>query len=291
MASNQVLKKAKYALRFLSDERYIRLYYRFCIGRKLDLSAPRAYNEKIQWLKLHDRRPEYVAMVDKASAKDIAVKVVGAEHIVPTLGVYDCFDDIDFASLPNRFVLKATHDSEGSVVVADKNAFDKIKARKKLTRALKYNFYYIGREWPYKQVKPRILVEEMLIGSASSGDLPDYKFFCFDGEPRILYVASGRTAGDTRFDFFDLDFRHLDIMQHYPNSDTPLAKPRHFEEMIDAARSLSQGFPHIRIDFFSTQENWYFGEYTFYHMSGFSPFYPDGWDYKFGSWIDLSLDE
>ena len=286
MNKKAILKWAKYSLRFLSDSAYIKLYYRLRMHESCRLDNPVTYNEKLQWLKLHDRNSRYVEMVDKAEAKKIAASLIGEEHIVPTLGVWDSFEEIDFSSLPDRFVLKCTHDSEGLVVVKDKSELDVVAAKRKLERAMRFNFYYIGRELPYLDVPPRIIAEEYIEDSAC-GELRDYKFFCFNGEPKLMFVATGRASGDTKFDFYDLDFKHLDIVQHYPNSDETINKPTTFNQMIEAAKVLSKGIPHVRIDFYEANGVMYFGEFTFYHFSGFMPFEPDEWNYRLGNMLDL----
>ncbi|WP_330407376.1 ATP-grasp fold amidoligase family protein [Enterocloster lavalensis] len=202
------------------------------------------------------------------------------------MGVWDSFDDINFDSLPDQFVLKCTHDSEGIVLVKDKSLMDKAAAKEKITAALRQNFYYIGREWPYKNIKPRIIAEPYLIDD-ETGELRDYKFFCFDGEPKALYIASDRSIDDVKFDFFDLDFNHLGIKQKYPNASTQIKKPNTFDEMIELSRKLSKGFAHVRVDLYEVNGKVYFGELTFYHFSGFMPFQPDKWDKIFGEWLKL----
>lgn len=182
--------------------------------------------------------------------------------------------------------MKCTHDSEGLVIVKDKHNFDKTVAKKKLEKALKQNFYYIGREWPYKNMKPRIIAEQYM-EDHTDNELRYYKFFCFEGEPKLMYVASERTSGNTKFDYFDMDFNHVDLQQKYPNSDTPLRKPSSFEAMIQFAAALSKDFPHDRVDFYEVDGHLYFGELTFYHLSGYVPFRPSKWDDIFGEWLQL----
>ena len=285
MSSNATVRRVKYALRFLPDEMYIQLYYFARFRRFADLKHPKTFNEKLQWLKLHDRNPEYTRMVDKCEAKKWAAERIGEEYIIPTLGVWDHFDDIDFEKLPERFVLKCTHDSEGLVIVKDKATMDRAAAREKLEDALKRNFYYIGREWPYKNVKPRILAERYM-EDHTDGELRDYKFFCFDGEPKAMFVASDRAKGETKFDYYDLNFRHLKLVQHYPNAGE-VRKPVCFEQMIDTARILSRGLRHVRVDFYEVDGRMYFGEMTFFHFSGFMPFEPEEWDRTFGDWLKV----
>ncbi len=206
---------------------------------------------------------------------------------IPTIGVWNCFDEIDFNSLPNQFVLKCTHDSEGIVIVKDKNLFDVNSARTRIENALKQNFFYIGREWPYKDVKPRIIAEPYM-EDALDGELRDYKFFCFHGEPKVMYIASGRSINKTRFDFYNMNFHHLNVIQKYSNSEVVQRKPTTFDEMICIAKILSKDFLHVRVDFYEVNGKCYVGELTFYPLSGFIPFHPNEWDIIFGNWLDLS---
>lgn len=288
MAINKkkILKRAKNALRFLPDKSFIQLYYFVRFHHKCDFINPRTYNEKLQWLKLNNRDPLYTKLVDKFEVKEWVASRIGAEYVVPTIGVWDTFDDIDFNDLPNRFVLKCTHDSEGLVIVQDKSTFDVCEAQKIIESAMAYNFYYIGREWPYYNVRPRIIAEPYL-EDKKFGELRDYKFFCFGGEPKCMFVATGRSAGNTKFDYYDLEFRHLDIKQHYLNSDVPIEKPDTYSKMIELSKILSKNMPHVRIDFYEVDGRLYFGECTFYHFSGFMPFEPTTWDVTFGNWLNL----
>ena len=214
--NKKTLKRIKYSLRFLPDKIYLQLYYFAQFKKFIDFKNPKTYNEKLNWLKINDRKPEYITMVDKYDVKKYAASIIGEEYIIPTLGIWNKFDDINFEKLPNQFVIKCTHDSEGIVIVKDKKKFDLEEARKKIETAMRYNFYYIGREWPYKNIKPRIIVEKYMEDNTYH-ELRDYKFFCFDGEPKLLFVATDRNKGNTKFDFYDIDFNHLNIVQHYPN--------------------------------------------------------------------------
>lgn len=286
MNKKKILKTLKYGLRFLPDKIYLQLYYFPRFKRLCNFKNPVTYNEKLNWLKINDRNPDYVKMVDKYEVKEYVAKLIGDEYIIPTLGVWDSFDDIDFDKLPNQFVLKCTHDSEGLAIVKDKSRFNKAEAKEKIEMAQKFNFYYIGREWPYKSVKPRIIAEAYMEDHVD-GELRDYKFFCFDGEPKTMFVASGRSAGATKFDYFDLDFNRLNIKQHYPNTAGDVRRPDTFDKMIELSRVLSKGMPHVRVDFYEVDGKLYFGELTFYHFSGFMPFEPPEWDKTFGDWIKL----
>ena len=286
MNKKKILKKVKEVLRFLPDKVYIQLYYFAQFKHFCNLKNPKTYNEKLNWLKLNDRNPEYTKMVDKYEVKKYVSNIIGEEYIIPTLGIWDKFDDIDFDELPEKFVLKCTHDSEGVVIVKDKSKFEKNVARKKINDALKCNFYYIGREWPYKKIKPRIIAEKYM-EDEECGELRDYKFFCFNGEPKAMFIASDRGIGETKFDYYDLEFNHLNIIQHYPNSNLKIEKPKNFDKMIELAKILSKNFIHVRVDFYEVNGKIYFGELTFYHFSGFQPFVPNEWDYKFGELINL----
>lgn len=286
MNKKKILKNIKYALRVLPDSLYIQIYYFMRFKKFCNFKNPKTYNEKLQWLKLYDRNLDYINMVDKYEVKEYVSKIIGDEYIIPTLGVWNNFDEIDFDKLPNQFVLKCTHDSEGLVIVKDKNKLDINSAREKINTALKYNFYYIGREWPYKNIKPRIIAEQYMEDSVY-GELRDYKFFCFDGVPKAMFVATGRNKGTTKFDYYDLDFNHLDIIQYYPNSDKEISKPSQYEKMLELSKVLSNNIPHVRVDFYEVNGKLYFGELTFYHFSGFMPFQPNKWDKVFGDWIKL----
>ena len=286
MSSSKILKKIKYALRIIPDRAYIQMYYFAHFKKFCNLKNPKTYNEKLNWLKLHDKNPIYTRIVDKFEAKEYVKDIIGDQYIIPTLGVWDNFDDIDFDELPQQFVLKCTHDSEGLVIVKDKDKLDKEMAKNKIESALKQNFFYIGREWPYKNVKPRIIAEKYMEDHID-GELRDYKFFCFDGEPKAMFVASDRASDNVKFDYFDLNFNHLDIKQKYPHAEQPLRKPVTFEKMIELSKVLSKGFPHVRVDFYEVDGQLYFGELTFYHFSGFMPFEPNKWDKIFGDWIKL----
>ncbi len=270
--------------RLLSDKTYIKMmgYLR---GFRFDLENPKTFNEKLQWLKMHDRKPEYTRMVDKYEAKGYIAEKIGEEHIIPTLGIWNHFDEIDFDRLPNRFVLKCMHASGGLVICKDKSKFDKKNAKKKIEKSLKHNYYYWGREWPYKDVKPRIIAEKFM----EDGDnewLVDYKFFCFNGEPKFMYRSMDK-ASDPRTDFFDMDYNKLEMRMRDPNSESLPPKPQNFDEMKKMARILSAGIPHIRVDFYEVDGKIYAGELTFFHMGGFAKIHPEEWMTILGEWIEL----
>lgn len=270
-----------------SDRVFLEKIFPLRVGYKLNLDNPRTYNEKLQWQKLYDRRPEYTQMVDKVEAKKIVASIIGEEHIVPTLAIYNKAEEIDFDALPEQFVLKCTHDSGGIVVCRDKLKLDREKVIKKLSAGLKRNYFFQNREWPYKNVKPRIIAEKYM--EDNSGELNDYKWFCFDGEAKALFIATDRFNKDeeTKFDFYDADFNHLPFTNGHPNSKRPIEKPAGFETMKQLAKKLSKGIPQVRVDFYDVNGHVFFGEMTFFHWSGFVPFEPIEWDYKFGDYIKL----
>ena len=274
--------------RHLSDEKFLKKAFRVHLGYELNLDNPQTFNEKLQWLKLHDRKPEYTHMVDKYEAKKYVAEKIGEEYIIPTLGVWDKFEDIDFDKLPDQFVLKCTHDSGGLVICRDKKRLDIDAAKKKINACLKVNYYNKWREWPYKDVKPRIIAE-VYMEDDSTSELRDYKFFTFNGKVKALFIATERQkeGEETKFDFFDSEFKHLEITNGHPNADVIPEKPYNFEKMKMLAEKLSENIPHLRVDFYEANGKIYFGELTFSHWSGFVPFKPEKWDGIMGSWIEL----
>lgn len=426
-----------YLDRLVPDEPYLRLKYRCYTGQTLHLNPPRTFNEKLQWLKLHNHNPLYTKLVDKYEVKKWVAGIIGEEYVIPTLGVWDKTEDIDWDGLPNQFVLKCTHDSGGLVICKDKTQLDKNAATEKLKKSLAFDYYLAGREWPYKNVPRRIIAEKYIEDSQGElnaykvfsfngepkmtqvdynrfkghlrnlyntdwerinaticypadpnreierpkvldelkklseklslgvphlrtdfyivdnkiyfgeltffhgsgmeeikplefdrqlgdwkelstevigggkihvynkgniyicvryvqrpmSDLPDYKFFCFDGEPKALFVATGRQVREEPyFDFFDMDYNHLDIKSGHPQAPAPPTKPSQFEKMKELATSLSKGFCHVRVDFYEVNGKVYFGEMTFYHHTGMVNFEPDKWNGIFGNWINLPKD-
>ena len=276
---------------WMSDEQYLKIAYRARMGKKLNLDNPQTFSEKLQWLKLYDRNPEYIMMVDKYEAKKYVAEKIGEEFIIPTLGLWDKFDDIDFDSLPNQFVLKCTHDSGGLVICKDKSKLDVTAAKRIIRGCLKHNYFWGMREWPYKNVKPRIIAEKYMVDE-SGYELKDYKIFCFDGVPKAMFIATDRaTEGEeTKFDFFDMDFKHLPFTNGHPNANREIKCPASFELMKELADKLSKGIPQVRVDFYDINGQVYFGELTLSHWSGMTPFVPEEWDYKFGRWINFQLE-
>lgn len=276
--------------RFIPDRVWIQLKFFLNFGRFCNLKNPQTYNEKLQWLKLYDRRPEYTRMVDKYEAKKYVADIIGEQYIIPTLGVWDKFEDIDFESLPNQFVLKTTHDCGGVVICKDKKNLDIDKTRDFINKHLQSDYYLTQREWPYKNVKPRIFAEQFMVDE-SGYELKDYKWFCFGGEPKALFIASDRgvEGEETKFNFYDRDFNLLPFTNGHSNSTKPIYRPKGFECMKELAAKLSEGIPQLRVDFYDINGQIYFGELTFFHWSGLVPFQPQEWDNTFGSWIKLPV--
>lgn len=263
--------------KFLPDELYLKLMYRRIMGKRLDLKNPQTFNEKLQWLKLHDRKPIYTTMVDKYSAKQYVAEIIGEQYIIPTLGIWDTFDEIDFDSLPDRFVLKCTHDSGGVFICRDRDRLNVEEVREIINHSLHKNYYYQFREWPYKDVQPRIIAEEYCedLSTAVPGKVPvlnDYKLQCFDGEFDNIFVAEGRfSKAGVRYHYFDRNWNYL---PYCPYDDIDLSalqelRPKNYERMIEIAEKLSVGLPELRVDLYEVNGNVYFGELTFYSQSGF----------------------
>ena len=276
----------------MSDEAYLKMLYKDKFGRELDLENPKTFNEKLQWLKLYDRNPLYSKLVDKYEVRKHIAATIGEEYLIPLIGgPWNSFDEIDFDQLPDQFVLKCTHDSGGLVICQDKSKLDLSATKKKLCTSLQHNYYWNGREWPYKNVKPRIIAEKYMEDPINL-DLHDYKFFSFNGQTKALFIATERqSTEETKFDFFDMNFNHLDFRNGHPNAKVPPGKPVCFEEMHMLADKLSIGIPQVRIDFYEVNGRVYFGEMTFFHWSGLTAFEPELWDRVFGDWIELPVRE
>lgn len=275
--------------KIIPDEKFLQWKFRLMMGQKLDLENPKTFNEKLQWLKLNNRRPEYTKMVDKVDAKEYVASIIGKEYIIPTLGVYSSFEEIDFDKLPNQFVLKCTHDSGCLIVCKDKSKLDKKAAKRLFDKGLKRNFYYQTREWPYKNVKPRIIAEKYM-AEADNGDLKDYKFFCFNGKVKVLKIDFDRFI-EHRANYFDRELNLLPFGEVVcpPNFNKKLERPENFDKMLQIAETISSSIPpFVRVDLYNSNGKIYFGEITFYPASGMGKFTPEEWDEIFGDWLDLN---
>ena len=275
----------------MNDKEYLSWLYRARMGRFPDLNHPKSFNEKLQWLKLNDRKPEYTEMVDKYLAKKYVEKRIGEKYIIPTLGVWDEFDQIEFEKLPDQFVLKTTHDSGGVVICKDKANFDKAAAERKLEKSLKRNYYWAEREWPYKNVKPRIIAENYL-SFLNGSDLVEYKVFCFNGKPALFLICKGEGHTDERTnDFYDLEFNHIPVTVTCPNAKEKCQKPDEYEELLELSRKLAKNTYQLRVDLYVINHKIYFGELTFFHDSGCCKFNPPEWDKRFGDMLKLPIEE
>ncbi len=272
---------------FIPDEIILKLEYRLKFGEKLNLKNPTTFNEKLQWLKLYDRRDIYTLMVDKLEVKKLISSKIGEEYTVPTLGFWDSFEEINFDKLPNQFVLKCNHDSGSIMLCKNKKYFNYKKAKNHFDFHLKNDEYLLGRKWPYKNV-PRKIIAEPFLHEDNDKELfvKDYKFFCFGGVPKIMYISNDK-GEDPRTDFFDMEFKHLPIKMKDPNSDIYPKCPFGFEKMKKIASILSKDIPHLRVDFYVVNQRIYVGELTFFHNSGFNEIKPKEWDLLMGSWIKL----
>lgn len=275
---------------WMDDKTYLRIAYRIKMGKKLNLDNPKSFGEKLQWLKLYNRKPEYTQLVDKYEVKKIVADIIGEEYIIPTLGVWDRFEEIDFDSLPNQFVLKCTHDSGGLVICRDKSKIDIKKAQNKIKRCLNHSYYWGTREWPYKNVPRRIIAEKFIELQPSVKDLPDYKWYCFNGEPKYCQVIQDRNSDET-IDFFDTEWNRQSFIGLNPKASHAANvpnRPEKLETHIEIARLLSKNMPYARVDLYDVGGKIYFGEITLFPGSGFGVFKPDEWNKKIGGWIDLS---
>ena len=276
-------------LNWLPDELYIRLQFRLAMGYWPDLKNPKTFNEKLQWLKLHDRNPLYTTLVDKYAVRQYIAEKIGAEYLIPLVGgPWKSVEEIDFDALPEQFVLKCNHDSGGLVVCRDKSRLDIEAVKKKLDQHLKTNYYMSGREWPYKDVKPCIFAEKYMVDD-SGVELKDYKWYCFNGQPRFLLITTDRAAEDvpTKYTYFDMEYNVLPFYNSGPHADRPIPKPGTFDEMKRLAEFLSADMAHLRVDLYEVEGKVYFGELTFYDSSGMAFFDPPEWDETIGSWLKL----
>ena len=273
--------------RLIPDRIYLQIVYFRHFKKFIDFDNPKTFNEKIQWLKLNYRKEEYTNLVDKYRVKQYITKLIGEEYVIPTLGVWNNADDIDFKSLPEKFVLKCNNDSGGIVICKNKKDFDEAKAKSFLKERLKNNGYWYGREWPYKNVKPCIIAEKYMEDSISK-DIKDYKFFCFNGSMEFFDIDIDRFI-EHRANYYDRNGNFLPFGKTYcpPDYTKKIEMPKNLDKMIELAETISHNTVLSRIDFYEIDGQVYFGEITFYPGSGFSPFTDEKWDYKLGDMIDL----
>ena len=277
----------RHLLDWMDDEKYLKLAFRAKMGYPLDLKNPRTFNQKLQWLKLYDRKPLYTQMVDKYAVRQYIAEKIGAEHLIPMVGgPWNSAEEIEFDALPEQFVLKCNHDSGGLVVCRDKSRLDIEAVKKKLDQHLKTNYYMSGREWPYKDVKPCIFAEKYM-ENEGTGDFNDYKFFVFNGKAKIMYILTERLQEGTeaKADFFDMDFNHINLHSGHPFSDKTIEKPACFDEKKKLSELLAEKMPCARVDLYEYAGQILFGEMTLYHTSGCAQFDPISWDAEMGKWL------
>ncbi|MCM1140281.1 MAG: glycosyl transferase [Muribaculum sp.] len=279
---------ARRLLIFLPDKIYLKIIAPLA-GLKLDFDNPQTLEEKLQWMKIYDRNPLYTTLVDKVKVKDWVAERIGDKYIIPTLAVYDKAEDVDFAALPNKFVIKCNHNSGlGMYICKDKATMDEDKVRRNLKKGLRENYYLLSKEWPYKNVPRKILVEQFMENEGED-DLADYKWFCFNGKPMYSQVIRNRNSNET-IDFYDVDWNHMEFVgltRGVKNGLTEVARPIKLDEMIQIATKLSQGLPFARVDLYNVNGDVYFGEITFFPNSGYGHFSPEIWDYHLGALINL----
>ena len=286
---------AKGFLNWVEDENYIKLIFRGIFGKELNLDSPQTFNEKLQWLKLHNRKPEYTMMVDKYAVRKYIAHTIGEEYLIPLLGVWDNPNDIDFDALPNQFVLKCNHNSGlGMCICKDKSKLNIEKVKAELRKGLKQDYYLTNREWPYKNVDRKIIAEKFMEDDNDNADLGliDYKFFCFNGTPKFAYVAQGAAkAYKSKINMMDLEWKLMPFQRtDHPQFEKVPDKPVNFQKMVELSKILAKDIPFVRVDFYEINSKLFFGELTFFPGSGYIPFEPEEWDYKLGEWIRLSME-
>lgn len=274
---------------WMSDESYLKIFYYLQMGLPLNLRHPQTFNEKLQWLKLYDYKPEYDKLVDKYDVKEYVKNMIGEEYVIPTYGLWRNVEDIEWEKLPEKFVLKTTHGSGGQdvCICKDKNTFNRKEAVKKLKNSMLKNTYWYGREQPYRNLEPKIMAEMLL--EYDRGNIPDYKLMCFNGKVRCSFVCTNRGSKEgVNITFFDAQWNRLPFERNHPTDPNDIAKPATYELMVSLAEQLSKDFIFTRIDFYEYNGRLYFGEITFYPGSGYERFTPEEWDLTLGSWINLT---
>lgn len=273
--------------KWIPDSIYLKWKFRGRMDKKLDLNNPKTYSEKIQWLKLYDRNPNYIQLVDKIKVKDFIANEIGEQYLIPTIDIYENVNEIDFNTLPNQFVLKCNHDSGGVIICENKEDLDINLTLTRLSNFLKNNFYFYGREWVYKKIKPKIMVEKFM--PLDTDNSAEYKLFCFNGKVEYILVRNiaNHDYSQNYNDYFDRDFIRLPLRVTNDNSNHVIKKPKQLTEMINIAEKLSKNIPHVRVDLYVVNEKIYFGELTFYPNSGFQKFDPEEYDYLFGEKITV----
>lgn len=274
---------------FIPDRIMIKLQYKLAMGKKLNLDNPKTLNEKLQWLKLYDRKDIYIQLVDKYAVREYISEKIGSEYLVPLVGVYDSISEIPWDKLPDKFVIKCTHGSHSNIICTDKTTLNIKLVKKQLKYWLKQNFYYFGREWPYKYVKPRLIIEKYISDDNNTQELTDYKFYCFDGHVDSVLLCKDRLSGKPKFYFFDENWnlKKYNLASLSLKDDFKLEKPKNIEKMFEIAKILSKGYPFLRVDLYSSNDKIYFGELTLFPSSGYESNRLYEVDLHFGNLVNL----
>lgn len=276
-------------LNWLSDDIYLKLIYKSALKKELNLKNPINYNERLQWLKINDRKTHYTKYVDKLEVRGLISNKIGEKYLIPLLGVYETVDDIDWEMLPEQFVLKCTHGSGTNIICSNKSNLNVNHSIKQLKKWMNKNWYWVGREWPYKNIKPKIICEKYMVENEGE-ELKDYRVFCFDGEPKFIAVDFEiNNKEKTRRNLYDLEWNFLENEISYPRElGIDVKRPFQLENMVNISKFLSKDMAHVRIDFYSIGEEIYFGEMTFYHQLGLAKISPEEFSDKMGSWIPIN---
>ena len=292
----RIYRLAYYGKIWMPDRMYLKLKYRLLMNRKLHLHNPKMFTEKIQWIKLNYHNPIYTTMADKYAVRDYVRNIIGEEYLIPLIGVYEKWDDINFTDLPDSFVIKCNHDSGSVQICNNKKTWDSDLAKQIITNSLRHNYYPYSREWQYKNIKPCIIIEELLVEKSLNEKqgllgLLDYKFFCFNGEPKFLYVSYNYLKNGqkhTQLINLDLDWKKTEFRRSdEPELEFEIKKPKQFDKMIELAKLLSKNVPFVRIDFYNPDNRIYFSEITFCPTGGFIPFDPPIYDRIYGDMLEL----
>ncbi|WP_130860463.1 ATP-grasp fold amidoligase family protein [Gracilibacillus phocaeensis] len=288
IVNNSLIKGImNFIFKFLSDKQIIKIQYIATLKRKPNLKEPKRFTEKIQWYKLNYRNSLMTICADKHLVKDY-MKRKGYENIlVKSYQVCDSFNEIDFDKLPDSFVVKSNKGSGTNMFVKDKHKVNKQILKKEVEKWNNVNTVLMGREWAYKNIKPKIVVEELLVDNTNkTGELNDYKFMCFNGKVKVVWCDVDRYSGHRR-NFYDSNWELLEVRADCPNMDMKIPKPKEFKYMKEVAEAIAADFPFVRVDFYEIEGKVYFGEITFYPWSGCMQFTPDGFDYDLGGMLIL----
>lgn len=269
------------------DKMYLKLQYCANVGKKLNLKNPKTFNEKLQWLKIYNRDPLFTDMVDKYAVRELVAQKIGEEYLVPLIGVWDRADDIEFDTLPDQFVLKCNHDSGSVVICKNKKMLDREMVVEKLNKKLSRDMFFWSREWPYKNIKRKVICEQYM-QDQSFDVLNVFKIMNFNNGEQIIQVIQNDKTEEESIDYFDKNWTRLDMRQNFPNSQVPLKKPKNLDTMLELGKKLSEGFPFLRTDFYEINDQVFFSEFTFFSDAGMCKFVPEQWDKELGSRMDIT---